>query len=104
MANLRKIDVFDETADLLEARAAARGQSVPDLVADLVVEEEVLDRFEKLRTEGKGPWSPEILAEDARRWEEFQRTGEGVPFEEVEAWANGLGTAHELPFPKPRKL
>jgi hypothetical protein len=58
----------------------------------------------KVRTAGEGPWSPEALAEDARRFAEFERTREGVPWEEVKAWMETWGTPHELPPPKPRKL
>lgn len=47
------------------------------------------------------PWAPEILAEDARRLEEFERTREGVPWEEVRAWMQSWGTGSELPPPSP---
>jgi hypothetical protein len=50
------------------------------------------------------PWSPESLAEDARRLREFQRTRVGVPWDELKAWIESWGTANELPSPKPRKL
>jgi hypothetical protein len=59
---------------------------------------------EKMRAEGRGPWSPEALAEDAADWEEYQRTGVGVPWEEVKAWMESWCTENELPQPKPRKL
>jgi hypothetical protein len=102
MAKLRKIEVFEETADLFEARARERGVSVAELLAD---DEQVWPAWaEEMRAKGEGPWSPENLAEDARRWEDYQRTGEAVPLEEIEAWAKSLGTAHELPRPKARKL
>ena len=39
---LRTIEVDTETADLLEARAAARGMSVAELLADLAGSEEAL--------------------------------------------------------------
>ena len=103
MARLRKIEVFEETADLLEARAREQGVNVSDVVADLV-QDEWPPWLEKMRAEGRGPWSPESLAEDQARWEEYQRTGEGVPLEDIEAWTESLGTANPLPFPKPRKL
>jgi hypothetical protein len=50
------------------------------------------------------PWSPESLAEDARRLAEFERTRMGVPWDEVKAWMESWRTANELPPPKPRKL
>jgi hypothetical protein len=105
MAKSRKIEVDEHTADVLEARAQVNGISVADLVAGLAEVGEVhSSRLDKLRKEGRGPWAPEILAEDARRLEEFKRTRLGIPGEDVEAWAASLGTANELPPPKPRKM
>jgi hypothetical protein len=100
-----KIEVDARTADLLEARAAARGISVADFVADLASDENLLPpELEAIRAAGEGPWSPEVLAEDRRRLVEFQRTREGVPWDEVKAWMLSWGTPQELPAPKPRKL
>ncbi len=100
----RKIEVDARTADVLEARAAARGQTVSELLADLVSDESSPD-LESMRSAGRGPWSPEILAEDARRFADFQRSHEGVPWEEVKAWMKAGGhRTNELPPPKPRKL
>jgi len=102
---LRKIEVDAETADLLEARAAARGISVPELLADIASNEEVLPPdLAEMRAKGEGPWSPEALQEDARRLAEFERTRMGVPWDEVKVWMESWGTPNELPPPKPRKL
>ena len=102
---VRKIEVDARTADLLEARAAARGVSVSELLADLACNEQVLPAdLAEMRTRGQGPWSPEALAEDARRLAEFERTREGVPWDEIKAWMESWGTPNELPAPKPRKL
>jgi hypothetical protein len=102
---VRKIEIDARTADVLEARAAARGLSVSELLSDLVNAEEVLPpHLEAMRDAGEGPWAPEILAEDARRLAEFQRTREGVPWEDIKAWMKSWGTENELPPPKPRKL
>lgn len=57
-----------------------------------------------MRTKGDGPWSPEILEQDARRLAEFERNRVGVPWQEVRAWMESWGTADELPSPKPRRL
>ncbi len=95
----RKIEVDAKTADVLEAR----GQSISELLADLVSDETSPD-LESMRSAGRGPWSPEILAEDARRFADFQRSHEGVPWEEVKAWMKSWGTPNESPPPKPRKL
>jgi hypothetical protein len=100
-----KIEVDSRTADLLEARAASRGMSVADLLADLAGDDNPLPpAFESMRTKGEGPWSPDILAEDARRLAEFNRTRMGVPWDEVKAWMQSWGSHDELPAPKPRKL
>jgi hypothetical protein len=102
---VRKIEVDEETADLLEARAAARGMSVAELLADMACHEEVLPAdLAEMRTRGEGPWSPEALEEDARRLAEFERTRMGVPWDEVKTWMQSWGGPNELPPPKPRKL
>jgi hypothetical protein len=102
---LRKIEVDAETADLLEARAAARGLTVSELLADIACNENVLPpALVEMRAKGEGPWSPEVLGEDARRLGEFERTRMGVPWNEVKAWMQSWGAPNELPPPKLRKL
>ena len=100
----RKIEVEAKTAEALEAQAAARGISVSELLADLVVADRLPPDLEAMRAAGRGPWAPEILAEDARRLDAFQTTREGVPWNEVKAWMQSWGKPNELPPPKPRKL
>ena len=100
-----KIEVDARTADLLQARAAARGISVADLLADLAAADHPLPPWlEAMREKGEGPWSPAVLAEDARRLAEFNRTRMGAPWDEVKAWMQSWGKPDELPAPKPRKL
>jgi hypothetical protein len=100
-----KIEVDPHTAELLEARAAARGISVADLVADLAGDGNPLPAvLEAQRANGEGPWAPDVLAEDARRLAAFNRTREGTPWDEVKAWMQSWGSRNELPAPKPRKL
>jgi hypothetical protein len=102
---LRQIEVDEETAALLEGRARARGMTVSELLADLACNQEVLPAdLAEMRDKGEGPWSPEALKEDARRLAEFERTREGVPWEEVKSWLRSWGTRDELPTPKLRKL
>jgi len=101
---LRKIEVDAETAAALEALAQSRNISVQELLADLArTTHDVPADLEAMRAQGRGPWAPEILAEDARRLAEFERTREGVPWDEVRAWMQSWGTSHELPPPKSRK-
>src|SRR5258708_5064403 len=101
----RKIVVDAKTVEALEARAAARGLSVSEFLAELVstADASVAD-LESMRAAGQGPWSPEIMAEDARRLADFERSREGVPWNEIKAWMASWGTPDELPPPKPRKL
>ena len=99
-----KIEIDAQTADLLEARASARGMSVADLLADLAGDDNRCRPIWKRCARGDGPWSPDILAEDARRLAEFHRTREALPWDEVKAWMQSWGTPREMPAPKPRKL
>jgi hypothetical protein len=102
---LRKIEVDAETADLLEARAAALGVSVPVLIAELAGHATLMPPdLAAMRAKGEGPWSPEALEEDERRLAEFERTRMGAPWEEVKAWMDSWGTSNVLPPPKPRRL
>jgi hypothetical protein len=102
---LRQIEVDAETADLLEARAAALGLSVSALIAELAGGEVMLPAdLADFRAKGEGPWSPEALQKDERRLAEFERTRMGVPCDEVKAWMQSWGKPNELPRPKPRKL
>lgn len=79
--------------------------NVSELLADIAANEEALPaEFADMRTKGEGPWSPEVLEEDARRIAEFERTRMGVPWDEVKVWMESWGTANELPTPKPRRL
>jgi predicted transcriptional regulator len=104
-AKARTIEIDSDTAERLEVWAEERGLTVADLLAELATGEQSLPRdWERMRKEGRGPWSPEVLAEDARRLAAFERTGEGVPWDEVKAWLQSWGTPGELPPPKPRKL
>jgi hypothetical protein len=101
----RTIEVDEQTADLLEARAAARGMSVPALLADIASNENALPAdLAQMRANGEGPWSADALQEDARRLAQFERTRMGAPWSEVESWLRSWGTPNELPAPKARKL
>jgi hypothetical protein len=100
-----KIEINAETAELLEARAAARGMSISELLADLAGDDNALPTdLETMRAAGDGPWAPDILAADARRLAEFHRTREALPWDEVKAWMQTWGTPQEMPAPRPRKL
>ncbi len=100
-----RIEIDAETAELLNERAAARGISVSDLIADLAGGDALLSPdLETMRAAGEGPWSDVSLAEEVSRLAEFHRTGEAVPWEEAKAWIESWGTLNERPQPKPRKI
>ena len=102
---LRPIEVDAATADLLEARAKARGMTVAELLADIAGNEEALPAdLARMRAAGEGPWSAEALDDDSRRLAEFERTRTGLPWDETKAWIESWGTPNELPIPKPRRL
>ena len=102
---VRKIKVDSQTADLLEARATARGISVAALLADVARNEEPLPpALAQMRANGEGAWSPDVVADDARRHAEFERTRLGVPWDEVRVWMESWGAPDPRPTPKSRKL
>ncbi len=104
-AKVRTIELDSETAGRLEAWAEERGLSIAQLLAELTSAEQSLPRdWEAMRKSGRGPWAPEVLAEDARRLAGSELSCEGVPWDEVRAWMQSWGTPEELPPPKPRKL
>ena len=104
-ARTRTIQLDPETVERLEVWAEERGLSVAELLAELTRTERAPQQdWESMRGKGRGPWSPEVLAEDARRVAAFERAGEGVPWAEIESWMHSWGTSGELPPPKPRKL
>jgi predicted transcriptional regulator len=70
------IEVDSDTASVLQARAAARGVSVSEVVAELV----------PLAIDD------EDVAELDRRWAKVAAGGGTVPHEEIEEWLRGWGT------------
>jgi hypothetical protein len=103
-AKNRTIEVDGETASLLEARAAARGISVSELLADIAGSASLPGDLAALRARGEGPWSKQALDDDAQRLAEFERTRSGMPWDDVKAWMATWGTPQERPAPKSRKL
>lgn len=81
MSRSRTIEVDEETADTLEARAAARGTSVSELVADLLAREQAPIGV-----------SAEEIAELDRQWEAIERGQATIPHEQVARWLDTWGT------------
>ena len=89
----RTFEIDSETDTRIEYLAAERGQDASAVVAEAVA-------MMTATVEIEGP----DIEEDLRRLEEFERTGEAVPMEEVKAWVDSWGTGNELPMPKARKI
>ena len=99
-ARARTIKLDSDTADRLEAWARERGLTVAELLAELAAGQSVpLPEWDSMRNAGRGPWAPEVLAEDARRLERFERTGEGVSWGEVESWIRAGAPQKSCPLP-----
>jgi hypothetical protein len=82
---VRNIEVDSETAELLEARAAARGLSVSELVAELATLESVAV-----------PTGADDVSELDRRWSAAQ--GATVAHDEVVRWLRTWGTPAFRPW------
>jgi predicted transcriptional regulator len=94
VSTVRRILDLDPDIDArIDALAAKKGQSPDAVIADAVVLLDSVADLEELD-----------IAEDLRRLEEFERTGEAVPGDEVKAWIESWGTPNELPPPRPRKV
>jgi hypothetical protein len=85
--NGRSIEINRETADVLEARAAALGISVAELIAAIV---------------GDKPAAPEAAAAPAAEREPQAAAGQPLDprWREVKAWIDSWGKSDELPRPK----
>ncbi|HEV2561500.1 MAG TPA: hypothetical protein VGT78_05110 [Rhizomicrobium sp.] len=88
----RTLDLDTETDARLRALAEQRGQEASHVVSDALA---LLDSIDM-----EGP----DVEEDLRRLQEYERTREGVPLDEVKAWVRSWGSANELPPPVPRKI
>jgi hypothetical protein len=87
----RVVELDAETADLLEAEAQSRGLTLPEFLRSLALEEfaPLPPALEAMRERGRGPWSPQALAEDTRSVAAFEESGDGFAFEDIDAWIEG---------------
>lgn len=81
----RTIELSADTDSALIRAASASGLSPSAFVATAL---------EQLLSDG------DDLAEELRRWEQYERDGKSVSAEKVDAWIDSLGT--KTPVPKPR--
>lgn len=83
-------------ADEVRAAAEARGLTPEEYVRKQIAWDIAL---------GDDDAEPAIgVEEDRAAFEDYERTGMGIPGEEVEAWLRSLTTDNPLPRPRPRKL
>jgi predicted transcriptional regulator len=83
------VEVDKATADTLKARAAERGVSVAQLLAELVREAEAVEA------------DPAEIAELDRRWAKIEAGEATVPHEDVVRWLNTWGTPAFKPWRAP---
>jgi predicted transcriptional regulator len=86
-AKVRKIEVDAATADTLAARAAARGVSVKELVAELAARDDSSLAVEAAQ-----------IAELDRRWDAVQAGRASVPHDDVVQWLKTWGTPAFKPW------
>ena len=82
-----QIEVDEQTADVLQTRAAELGVTVKELVAELAA----------LESE-PAPIKPDDIAELDRRWKKFEAGGRTVPHEQVVRWLRTWGTPRFEPW------
>jgi predicted transcriptional regulator len=86
MADTRTIEVDAATADELESRAASRGVSVREMVAELVALDDA-DADAAI-----------TVAELERQWADIEAGARTVPHEKVARWLETWGTADFKPW------
>jgi predicted transcriptional regulator len=82
------IEVDEQTADVLQTRAAELGVTVSELVAELATLES-----EPMTV------APDEIAELDRRWKKVEARGSAVPQERVVRWLRTWGTPRYRPWP-----
>ncbi len=91
------IEIPAPLAEEIRAAAEARGLSPEDYVRQQLTADIARDR-------GAAAWDDDDVTEDLAALADFEKTGMGVPWDEVRAWMKSWGTANELPRPAPRKI
>lgn len=82
-----RIEVDEQTADVLQARASELGVTVSELVAELATLE-----AEPVNT------GAETIAELDRRWKKVEGGAQTVPHEQVVRWLRTWGTPRFRPW------
>jgi hypothetical protein len=95
-ADTLTISLTGPLADEVRAAAEARGLAPEDYAR--------LQIAYGIGLDGEDYGFTDDIAEDVASAEEYDRTGVGVPGDEVIAWLRSLATANPLPRPAARKL
>lgn len=96
MADTLTISIPAPLADEVRAAAEARGLSPEDYVRQQLAWDIALGDDDTGADLG--------VEEDIAAYEDYERTGMGIPSEEVTAWLRSLTTDNPLPRPRPRRL
>lgn len=95
-ADTLTISIPAPLADEVRAAAEARGLSPEEYVRQQLAWDIAL---------GDDEADPALgVEEDVAAYEDYKRTGVGIPGDEVVAWLRSLTTDSPLPRPRPRKL
>jgi hypothetical protein len=100
-AKLRQIEVDEETAALLEARAGAWGMTVSELVADIARNLEALQAdLAEFRGKAEGPVAipADEIAELDRRWAAIEAGEPTVSNDDAMRWLQTWGTPAFKPW------
>ena len=106
MAASRLVEIDADTVEALETEAQSRGLTLAEFLRSLASEQfaPLPPALEAMREQGRGPWTPQALAEDARTMAGFDENGEGFAIDEIAAWMESWGTTDEMPMPRPRRF
>lgn len=95
-ADTLTISIPAPLADEVRAAAEARGLTPEDYVRQQIAWDIAIGDDEPDPAFG--------VEEDRAAFEDYERTGMGIPGEEIDAWLRSLVTDNPLPRPRPRKL
>lgn len=90
------ISLTGPLAEEVRAAAEARGLTPEDYVRQRLAWDIAIGADDASEQPG--------VEEDVLAFEDFERTGVGLPWEEVRDWLGSWGTGAERPRPAPRKL
>jgi predicted transcriptional regulator len=87
MTTIKRTIEIDADVDAALTRAAEAGDRSPSQIIESALVNFLHDAAE--------------TAEDARRWENYLKTGKAIPIDAMKAWVESWDTGNELPIPKP---